>query len=220
MPRKTPFLADSLHILVLSSFALAQPLFSLLSGYAEFFVARQSEPVDLILLTLILSLGFPSLLLLFEGLTRVVGHGFYKYVHATLVSVLTAAIILQLLKNIPELPGIMLVTAALLLAIMGSLAYLRFDLIRTYLTFLSPVILLFPALFLLHSEVSRIVFPEPVELQLGHVESTAPVVMVVLDELPLTSLMDEQRQIDPTRFPNFARLAGESYWFRNANNGQ
>ena len=215
MPRKTPFLADSLHILVLSSFALAQPLFSLLSGYAEFFVARQSEPVDLILLTLLLSLGFPSLLLLFEGLARAADHGFYKYVHATLVSVLTAAIILQLLKNIP-VSGIMLVSAALLLAIMGSLAYLRFDLIRTYLTFLSPVILLFPALFLLHSEVSRIIFPEPVELQLGPVEATAPVVMVVLDELPLTSLMDEQRQIDPIRFPNFARLAGESYWFRNA----
>ena len=40
--------------------------------------------------------------------------------------------------------------------------------------------------------------------------------MVVLDELPLTSLMDEQRRIDPVRFPNFARLAGDSYWFRNA----
>ena len=217
MPRKIPFLTGSLHILVLSSFALAQPLFSLLSGYAEFFVARQSEPVDLILLTLILSLGLPSLGILFEGLASAVGHGFYKHAHATLVSVLTATIILQLLKNIPGLPGIMLVSAAVLLAIMGSLAYLRFDLIRTYLTVLSPVILLFPGLFLLHSEVSTsIVFAEQVELQLGDVEATAPVVMVVLDELPLTSLMDEQRQIDPIRFPNFARLAGESYWFRNA----
>ena len=34
--------------------------------------------------------------------------------------------------------------------------------------------------------------------------------------MPLTSLMDEQRRIDPVRFPNFARLAADSYWFRNA----
>ena len=54
------------------------------------------------------------------------------------------------------------------------------------------------------------------EIQLEEVEATAPVVMVVLDELPLTSLMDEQRRIDPVRFPNFARLAEDSYWFRNA----
>ena len=216
MPQRTPFLTASLHILVLSGFALAQPLFSLLSGYPEFFVARQSEPVDPILLALILSLGLPSLLILFEGVARAAGHGFHLYVHATLVSVLTAAILLQPLKYIPALPGIVAASAAVPLAIMGSLAYLRFDPIRTYLTFLSPVVLLFPGLFLLNSDISRIAFPEQVEIQLEEVAATAPVVMVVLDELPLTSLMDEQRRIDPVRFPNFARLAEDSYWFRNA----
>ncbi len=216
MSPKIPFLSASLHILALSGFALAQPLFSLLSGYPEFFVARQSEPVDPIILALILSLGLPSLLILFEGLAKAAGHGLHTHVHATLVSVLTTAILLQLLKYIPALPGVVSVSAAVLLAIMVSLAYLRYDPIRTYLTFLAPVVLLFPGLFLLNSEVSRIVFPEEVELQMSEVEATAPVVMVVLDELPLTSLMDEQRRIDPVRFPNFSRLAGDSYWFRNA----
>ena len=100
MPHKSSFLTGSLHVLVLFSFALAQPLFSLLSGYAEFFVARQTEPVDLILLTLILCLGLPVLLILLEGVARAVGIGFYKYAHMGLVTVLTAAIILQLLKKI------------------------------------------------------------------------------------------------------------------------
>ena len=40
--------------------------------------------------------------------------------------------------------------------------------------------------------------------------------MVIFDELPLTSLMDEKRQIDPVRYPNFAALADDGYWFRNA----
>ena len=131
-----------------------------------------------------------------------------------MVGVLTATIFLQLLKRI-AVPGFALVTAAVLLAIMGSLAYLRIELIRTYLTFLSPVILLFPGLFLLNSGIFRIVFPDQVEIRLVSVEATAPVVMVILDEMPLSSLMDEQQQIDPIRFPNLARFAEESYWFRN-----
>ncbi len=214
MPRKLSFVTGSLHILVLFSFALAQPLFSLLSGYAEFFVARQSEPLDLILLILILCLGLPSLLVFLEGAARAVGPRFYQCTHEGLVGLLTATIVLQLLKRI-AVPGVALVTTAVLLAIICSLAYRRIEIVRTYLTFLSPVILIFPGSFLLNPGISRIVFPEQVEIRLNRIEATAPVVMVVLDELPLSSLMDEQQQIDPIRFPNLARFAEESYWFRN-----
>jgi hypothetical protein len=40
--------------------------------------------------------------------------------------------------------------------------------------------------------------------------------MVVFDEFPVLSLMDEQRQIDSIRYPNFAALARHATWFRNA----
>jgi hypothetical protein len=39
--------------------------------------------------------------------------------------------------------------------------------------------------------------------------------MIVFDEFPLISLLDENRQIDDVRFPNFARLAKTSTWYRN-----
>ena len=42
------------------------------------------------------------------------------------------------------------------------------------------------------------------------------VVMVVFDQLPTTSLLDENRQIDRDLYPNFARLAATSTWHRNA----
>ncbi len=45
---------------------------------------------------------------------------------------------------------------------------------------------------------------------------TRPVVMVVLDELPLTSLMDRRGRIDSVRYPNFAALARRSSWYANA----
>lgn len=42
-----------------------------------------------------------------------------------------------------------------------------------------------------------------------------PIVMVVFDELPTVSLLDEEGQIDDVRYPAFARLAANSTWFRN-----
>ena len=40
--------------------------------------------------------------------------------------------------------------------------------------------------------------------------------MVLFDELPSTSLLDDRRRIDAERFPGFAELAGDATWFRNA----
>jgi hypothetical protein len=42
-----------------------------------------------------------------------------------------------------------------------------------------------------------------------------PVVVVVFDELPIASLMTQEGEIDGRSYPNFARLARSSTWFRN-----
>jgi Sulfatase len=56
-----------------------------------------------------------------------------------------------------------------------------------------------------------------------HADRTPPgpgrpktVVMVVFDELPLTSLMGPRGRIDASRYPAFAGLARESTWYRRA----
>jgi len=43
-----------------------------------------------------------------------------------------------------------------------------------------------------------------------------PVVVVMFDELPITSLLARDGRIDRVRYPNFARLAGDSTWYVNA----
>ena len=40
--------------------------------------------------------------------------------------------------------------------------------------------------------------------------------MIVFDELPLVSLLDEERSIDPALYPNMSALAHDGVWFRNA----
>ena len=42
------------------------------------------------------------------------------------------------------------------------------------------------------------------------------VVLLVLDEFPSDSLLGRDGRIDSVRYPNFAALAGDSVWFRNA----
>jgi hypothetical protein len=41
-------------------------------------------------------------------------------------------------------------------------------------------------------------------------------VLLILDEFPSDSLLGTRGRIDPVRYPNFAALAGDSVWFRNA----
>ena len=48
------------------------------------------------------------------------------------------------------------------------------------------------------------------------VDNPVPVIVVVFDELPLTSLLAEDLSIDRQQFPAFARLADTSTWFPNA----
>ena len=43
-----------------------------------------------------------------------------------------------------------------------------------------------------------------------------PVVFVLFDEFPASALVDRDDNVDALRFPNFSRLASESYWFKNA----
>ena len=132
-----------------------------------------------------------------------------------LLGLLTAGLVLQGLKKLPA-PE----TAALVLSLLSGaafvFAYCRLSVIRTYLSYLIPAAVLFPLLFLLDSEIRKLILPEP-DSEVG-IESGArtPVVMVIFDEFPLISLLNGRREIDSNLFPNLAELAENSYWFRNA----
>lgn len=204
-----------IHLLVLSAFTTAQPIYDLLTRHPEFLPAHQSERVDILLLTLMLSLLLPgAAAIVVRSLARVhpqLGLGTYL----ALLCLLTAGLVLQALKRLPAPEGASLVLS-LLSGMAFVLAYRRFALIRTYLSYLIPAAVLFPVLFLMDSEIRKLILPEPdsqVETGTG---ARAPVVMVIFDEFPLISLLNGRREIDSNLFPNLAELAENSYWFRNA----
>ena len=186
---KSTVWTESLHIFVLWSFAVAQPLFDLLSRNAEFFVARRSEPSDVMLLILLAGVLPPACLVLMIGILRWLGRwalvfqAFQRWTVNLLLPVLIAAIALPALSRLSASPGggTVLVAAAALIAVLATIGYRHFPAVRTFVSMLSPVLLLFPGLFVFASPVFHVIFPSQAPFSSDvKVASTTPVVMVIL----------------------------------------
>ena len=70
MPR---FGFEALHVVVLFSFAVAQPLYDLLGRHPQFFVSRGSESVDVALFVGAVSLGLPGVAIGLLAVARLSG---------------------------------------------------------------------------------------------------------------------------------------------------
>ena len=216
---KADFLFPGLHLLVLWNFAVAQPLFDLFSRTAEFFVLRQSPALDIVLFAILLSVVVPALGVLVVWGIRIVDAGLSAGLHLFLVGGLSAMLALQalqMLQTLPHVSGVVLMLGAGGVGLLASVGYHLLPLVRTFCTLLSPGIALFPTLFLFFSPVSMLLFSSPVEIAQVKIKDPPPIVLVIFDEFSSISLMDENRQIDARRYPNFAALAKEATWFRNA----
>jgi GNAT superfamily N-acetyltransferase len=201
-----PWWLAGLHLLVLWSFAVAQPLFDLLGKNGEFFAARGSTRWDAIVFALVVVFVPPLVLL---GLELAV-----PALHPLFIAGLVALFVLQAIRGLGA-PGWLLVAVALALGAGAALLYLRTPAARLALTVLAPAPLLFLALFLFNSDVSRLSLSTETAQAAGE-RPHAPIVLIAFDELPVNSLLDAHGRIDAARFPNFARLARGSTWFEHA----
>jgi hypothetical protein len=205
------------HLAALWSFAFVQPLFDLLGHNADFFVARDNGRADILIFSFALVVLPAATMIAVEALVERGSRRGAWAIHLALVALLVAAIALQALKNIASGPAALLIALALVIGGLASLAYHRTRAVRSLASFLIPAPAIFLAIFLLFSDVSELVLPQPspaVYAATG--ETEAPVVMVVFDELPSSTLMDSRERINAHRFPNFADLAHHSTWYRNA----
>ena len=201
----------AVHLAGLSALAIAQPLFDLLSRNVEFFAVRGSTRWDVVFFALAVVVLPPLLLLGVEALGGLAGNRVATVLHLAFLAALVALLALQALRGI----GVGAVAAAAAIGGFGALLYVRARPARMLLSVvgIAPVLVL--VLFLAFSPVSRLLETPP-EPHLAKAPSGAPVVMVVFDELPTVSLLGADGELDAARYPNFARLAEDSTWFRNA----
>ena len=217
MKLSVPRLNEILGILGLSSFALAQPLFDLLARNVEFFVAHRSGRLDIILLIFGVCLLPTILIATVETLAGFVGRKCQQGLHAIVIVVLTAAILLpaaeegrwsirQDVTGRGDPPGHCFFIGLLPVPKTAAL----YDLSFARSGRLPPC---FP---IPHSCLQACFTKDVASVATTKVGAPASIVMVIFDEFPLASLLDETRQIDPVRYPNFFALSKAATWYRNA----
>lgn len=207
--------ADALHVFVLTSFAVAQPFYDRLGERGGFLADKEVRPPAILVLVLIVSILFPALLVLLENLAAYCSKTAYEMFHAVLVFVLLLLICIPALKRIEAvLAGSIVLGLGIFAATFAAWSYFEFRKLRQAISLAAPGIVIFPAAFLFSSSVTGILFP-PVSVR-ALAANPVPVILLVLDEFSGSTLMNPSRQIDADRFPNFAALAREATWFRNA----
>lgn len=207
-----------LQLIALCAFAIGQPILDKLGTHPEFFIAHRNEHIDFFYLAAALIFLPPTILAALEVpfflFSASVGSGF----HILLCSALCGITALPVFTSISGLTGPLALTSAFLLAIGFGLLFSRHLGLQRFCVALALAALAFPIFFLTRPGIRELAYPKIVanETQLMGDNSNIPVVFVVFDELPLTALLNSSLSIDAERFPNFARLAASSHWFRNA----
>lgn len=222
VPARTSFLKghigiDILHLFVMAGFAVAQPLFELISRNPEFLIAHKAETASTLFLAGILTFGIPAAMAVMEGIFQLFGSHSRKTLHLLWVLLLSGLSLSPILIRFLPISGCVEIACAMVTAAVFTVLYARMKPIRWFVTFLIPVMIIFPALFFLDPTVFGILFPEKTtKRDYEKVQATAPIVFIIFDEFPLVSLLDRDLNIDANRYPHFARFSKRSFWFQNA----
>jgi hypothetical protein len=220
MTARRPRLWAFFELFALVGFVVAQPMLDVLGKAPDFFLFRRAGRVEILMLVLAVTV-LPALVMwLAEQAAGLAGEWTRRTTHLLLVAGLLAVLALEVGKSLTPLRGPGLVAVGVAGGLLGGLAYATWPGLSLWLRYLAPAPLVFALVFLLVSPVSKLVLPQAAGAAAaspgGRIISEHPVVLLLLDEFPLTSLLDSSGRIDARLYPNFAKLAGQSTWYRNA----
>jgi hypothetical protein len=211
--------AAAAELFALTGAAIAQPLLDTFGRAPDVFVRADVARSGLWWFAIVVAFGPPIVMVVIEILVAVLAPQAATWLHRAFVVTLIAAIALPLLRDHLGARGAVLIVATAAVASAFAIAHMQWQPIRTWFRFAAPLPLVAAALFLFTAPVSDLAAassPAPAVALMaepGAVER--PVVLLVLDEFPVSALLDGSGEIDAARFPGFAALASESVWFRN-----
>lgn len=214
-------LQRGLHILGWSALGILQPILDALGRNPAY---RQIIPLTWLewsLLLLLLAVALPLTLIGLDALLRLLARFTHGWGQNLILHVLTMLAALSLLRPVMQLAvlrdhyilWLASVTIALLTTIGCGFLYQRSRGFREWMAWLAVGAVVFPAMFVL-----QLTGPwwGSQERQPTHVGRPVPVVMIIFDEFSAVPLFTDDLRLDAQRFPNIARLAASSTWYRNA----
>lgn len=190
--------------------AIAQPVLDSFGRSPETFIFRNAEGLDLVLFGLAIVV-VPPLFIWWVGLlVGVAAPSWRMFVHGASVGALVGLAAMQALSGLATGLAVGGAAIVMLAAWVLTVRAAAFRLWSQFLAVLPVVALL---VFLVGSPASEVV--TSADFAAAGRGQGAPVVLIVLDELPTASIIDAAGAIDEVRFPNLARLAGQATWYRN-----
>lgn len=206
-----------LEIFGLAGAAVAQPLLSVFGASPEVFIAADAGPVDVVGFALAVLLT-PPLVLWCAGLAAgVVGPRARWAAHLATVGALSGLLALYALRRVGWPAAAVGVVAAVAA---GGVVLMRraWSPVGTLMRYLAVGPVAFLVAFCVLSPAGELIGPGGARAAAVTVDRPGelpPVVMVVFDEWPLSSIVTTDGSIDADLFPNLAALAGGATWYRN-----
>lgn len=202
----------------LSAMAVGQPLLDLIAQHPAFLVAHRASPGTIWSLAVVLLVGPPVLVWIVEAGAGRLSRRFASWLRIAVTGALAATVAMPIANNAVAIPAVGRLSVGVGVGVLFAVAYSRSRWVGRFLTALSVAPFAAAILFATREPIAKLLHPEPARAAaaLSATADFPPILFVIFDELPLTSLLDEQNRIDPVRYPAFARLAGTSTWFRGA----
>jgi hypothetical protein len=208
-------------VVVLFVLAVAQPLLDLLGRNAEFFLARAAPSLDIVVLAIMLTFIIPLFIALVVLGVQKAHESTGRILHGVILAVLGAILGLQIIELtlIADWPVWIEIALAIVIGVAVAVGFYRFEAVRSIGRYASIAPFAVLGLFLFTSATSQLVFSSPsavarpTEVAIGN---PVPVVFLGFDEFPVASLMDAEGNLQEDIYPNFARMAKDGVWYRNA----
>ena len=198
----------------LSAAAFVAPLLDLYGKNPEVFVANRTSVLEILGFGIGTALVIPLAAWVVLATTTAIGGRAPDVAYGSLIAVLALAIGFVVSRQTLPDNTIAAVAVALATALIVFWLVYNIEVVFQVAAVAIPVLIV---MFVGTSATARLIWDEPAVAEGAvQVDQPAHVVMIQLDEMPLASIMDRDGTINETLFPNFARLAEEGTWYRNA----
>ncbi len=202
----------------LSALAITQPVLDLFGQNPQFFVAGNYASGQIALFALVVAIVPPLVGWLLTAVATLVTRRAGTVVFGVVAGLFGAAFLLAFLRS-RKVDAFALVTLlAVAAAVLVGVLVVKARPAQLFTSYLSVANVGFVALFLFASPAADLVTGGGTA-GIGDVDVpplTAPVVLIILDEMPTATFMRAGGTINEERYPGFAELASVSTWFRNA----
>jgi hypothetical protein len=207
-----PYRLRAVHLAALWAYGVTQPVLVLIDGNPAFLALRDSTTADALVFALLVAFAPPLAAIAYTRLGAIVSPWVGDMVYLAVLAAFVAPLSLRVAGPIDS--RALAVVTVILLSVGAVVCYVRWRAVRTFLSF--SIVLPIAGVLWFVQGIPTTEKAHAAPAAVSTVKSRLPVVVVVLDELPLSSLLTRSGRIDRVRYPAFGRLAREATWYPNA----